>query len=121
MITQWSSRSLLQRMGLAISALLVLPLALLPLLTADLTRSLLEMGGSQSSILARLALSRWFGPSAGALATVALSLALREKAPSRRRLWTVVTIVVVGLAAVIISGGLLSPLADLRTMTAPLQ
>jgi hypothetical protein len=121
MIPQWSTRSLLERMGLAISALLVLPLALLPFLTADLTRSLQGMGGSQSSILVRLALSRWFGPSAGALAAMAVFLALREKTLSGRRLWTMVAIVVVGLAAVIVSTGLLSPLADLRTMTAPLQ
>ena len=121
MILQWSTRSLLERIGLAISALLVLPLALLPFLTPDLTGALQEMGGSQSSILVQLALSRWFGPSAGALAAVALFLALREKTLWGRRLWTVVAIVVVGLAAGIVSRGLLSPLADLRTMTAPLQ
>ena len=37
-----------ERIALAISALLVLPLALLPFLTADLARSLQELGGPQA-------------------------------------------------------------------------
>jgi hypothetical protein len=47
--------------------------------------------------------------------------ALREKSRSGRRLWTVVAIAVVAAAAAIAASGLLSPLAYLRTMTAPLQ
>ena len=121
MITQWSSRSLFERIALAISALLVLPLALLPFLTADLTRSLQEMGGPQAPILVRLALSQWFGPLGAGLGALAVSVALREKSRSVRRFWTVVAIAVVAAAAALAARGLLSPLAYLRTMTAPLQ
>jgi hypothetical protein len=112
---------LLERIGLVISSLLVLPLAILPFVTTDLARSLQEMGGPQSSMLVGLALSRWFSPSAGALVTLAVYLARREQTRARRQFWTAVAIVVVGSAATIVAAGLFSPLASLRTMTAPLQ